>query len=581
MKNLIFLMAMAVLLQACQATPSPKPQDDTPEPGPLTSEEPAASGPEAALAESPSLSGEVLYYLLAAEIALQRNRMDVAVEGYSKAAEVTGDVRIAERATRIAVYARNDERALQSAQKWVQLDPTSAEARQVLAALLVRTGRGEEALAHFEALLALGNGDAERQRYMLITSLLSKERDKQAALDVMQKLVAERQDNPDAQYALAHLALLVESLELAEQAIERALVLRPDWSDAHLLRANILHRQGKTTRLIRLLKERLDAEPGDVQVRLFLARKLVDEKQFAEARRQFDAVLDRAPGHTDALYAQGLLALQQGDYRQARTSFKQLIAQKQRVNEARYYLGQTAELQDKPALALDYYGMISGGDHYIDARIRAASILAKKEGLTVAREYLQNTRSDNLDTELRLYLAEGQLLVDAREYEEAYKLYNVALEQMPDNIRLLYARSLVAEKLDRLDETIADLQRILASEPNNVEALNALGYTLVDATERIDEGYGYIQRAYKIKPDDPAIIDSLGWAYYRKGEYVQALAYLQRAFDILKDPEIAAHLGEVLWVTGRRDDARKVWDEALRDAPEHRVLRDVIERFTQ
>ncbi|MFO8023731.1 MAG: tetratricopeptide repeat protein [Pseudomonadota bacterium] len=548
----------------------------------MTSESATPGETPAPVAELPdTLSGEVLYYLLAAEIALQRNRMDVAVEGYSKAAEATNDVRVAERAARIAVYARDNERALQSAQKWVQLAPDNAEARQVLAALLVRTGNGEAALPHFEALLNLGNSDKERQRYMLITSLLGKEKDKQAALEVMQELVDGRQDNPDAQYALAHLALVVDNLDVAEQAIERALTLSPDWSDAHLLRANVLHRQGETGRLFTLLRERLDAAPDDVPLRLFLARKLVDEQQFEAAREQFDEVLKREPGHTDALYARGLLALQMGDYAQAEASLKQLIAQKRRVNEARYYLGQAAELQDKFDLALDYYAMIERGEHYVDARIRAAGILAKQDSLAAAREHLQNTRADNLDTELRLYLAEGELLLNAREYEEAYRLYNVALEQMPDNSKLLYARALVAEKLDRLDETLADLQRIVENEPNNVEALNALGYTLVDATDRIDEGFDYIRRAYKLQPDEPAIIDSMGWAYYRKGEHDKALEYLQRAFDKLQDGEIAAHLGEVLWITGRRDAAREVWDEALREAPEHRLLQDVIERFTR
>lgn len=586
MRNLIFVVCLALLLPACQSTPVPKAPDDTPEPGPLTSE-PAA--PDTAPAESSpevqppaaSLSGEVLYYLLAAEIALQRNRLDVAVEGYSKAAEATDDLRIVERAARISVYARDDQRALQAAEKWVRLDPDNVEARQVLAALLVRTGNGDAAVPHFEAMLALGNGDREARNYMLITSLLSKEQDKQAALGVMDKLVADRRDNPHAQYALAHLALLVDSLDQAEQAIERVLAARPDWSDAHLLRANILHRKGDSKRLIRLLREALQQHPDDVPLRLFLARTLIDEQQLDAARREFSALLRREPEHADALYAQGLLGLQVEDYQQAEASFKRLIAIKQRVNEARYYLGQAAEMQNQPGRALDYYAMIRNGQHYVDARIRAAGILVRQDGLAAAREHLQNTSVDNLDEEQRLYLAEGQLLREAREYDEAYRLYTLALEQMPDNVKLLYARALVAEKLDRLDEAIADLRRIIDNEPDNFEALNALGYTLVDATDRVDEGFAYIRRAYQSKPDDPAVIDSMGWAYYRKGQYGKALEYLQRAFDKLKDGEIAAHLGEVLWVSGRRDAARKVWDEALRDAPEHRLLRDVIERFTQ
>lgn len=582
MKKFIFSMSLAtLLLQACQTpTPPPKAQDDTPEPGPVTSQPQSAKQAERT-ARTESLSGELLYYLLAAEIALQRNQLGVAVEGYSKAAEITNDARIAERATRIAVYARDDQRALQSARHWVELEPDSFEAHQVLAALLVRGGRSDEAVPHFEAVLKLNGKGEEQKRYMLITSLLSKEKDKQAALEVMEKLVAKREDNPDALYALAHLALLVGNLDRAEQAATRALELKPEWSQAHLLRANILHRKGESERLIRLLRETLSDMPDDMQLRMFLARKLVDEKRYAEAREEFSEVLDRQPDNGDARYALGLLGLQMNDIEEAERNFKQMIARKQRVNEARYYLGQAAELQKKFDLALDYYGMIRSGRHYVDARIRTATILARQGQLDAAREHLQNTSAETLDVELRLYLAEGEILRDAREYEEAYRLYSVALQQMPDNTQLLYARALTAEKLDKLEVAISDLQTIVDNEPNNAEALNALGYTLVDETDRIEEGIKLIERAFRLKPDDPAVIDSMGWAYYRKGDYDKALEYLRRAFDMLKDGEIAAHLGEVLWVTGRKDDARRVWQDALRDTPEHQILLNVIQRFTK
>jgi tetratricopeptide (TPR) repeat protein len=584
MKKLIFSMSLAaLLLQACQApAPKPKAQDNTPEQGPVTSQTKPAVEPEAAIPRDESLTGELLYYLLAAEMALHRNQLGVAVQGYARAAEISNDPRIAERATRIAVYARDEQRALQAARKWVRLEPDNSEPHQVLAALLVRSGHGEEALKHFEAVLNLDtNHQEERKRYMLITSLLSKEKDKQTALEVMEKLVAKRRDNPDALYALSYLALLVGNLDKAEQAVEQTLKLRPHWTEAHLLRANILYRKGESERLIRLLREELDDRPDDLQLRMFLARKLIDDKKYNEARDEFAEVLEYHPNNPDALYAMGLLGLQINDVEQAEQSFKQLIAQKQKVDEARYYLGQAAEMQNRPELALDYYAMIKHGRHYVDARIRTASILAKQGDIEAAREYLQNTTADTLDVELRLYLAEGQILREAREYGEAYKLYSVALQQMPDNTQLLYARALTAEKLDRLDVTIKDLQTIIEQEPNNAEALNALGYSLVDATDRIDEGINYIKRAFQLKPDDPAIVDSMGWAYYRKGDYDKALSYLRKAFNMLKDGEIAAHLGEVLWVSGRKDDARKVWEDALRDTPKHQILLNVIQRFTE
>jgi tetratricopeptide (TPR) repeat protein len=221
------------------------------------------------------------------------------------------------------------------------------------------------------------------------------------------------------------------------------------------------------------------------------------------------------------------------------------------------------------------------GNNYIDAQIRIAALLAVEGDIDAARAHLQNISAPTLDVELRLFLAEGEILRNVNKYQDAYDVYSMALQQMPDNSQLLYARALTAEKLGRIDEAIGDLEQIVKNEPNNAEALNALGYTLVDLTHRIPEGQQHIEKALKLKPNDPAILDSMGWAYYRLGQHKKALQYLQQAFDKLKDPEIAAHLGEVLWVLGNKDQARQIWDEALRETPKDKVLLNVIERFVQ
>ncbi len=580
MKKHIFTVSLtAFLLQACQTTPlPPKGADDTPQPGSVTSQPAVEAQTTPNNQDSPpGMTGELLYYMLASEIALQRNQFDVAAQGYGRAAQLSRDARVAERATRIAVYTRDDQQALQSARLWVQLEPGNIEAHQVVAALLVRTRQTELALPHFEALLSL-DSQAEYKRYMLITSLLSKEKDKQAALEVMEKLVEQRQNNPDALYALAHLAMLVGNLQRAGEAIDQTLVLKPDWIEAHLLRANILHRTGESEKLIALLREALQRH-DDIQLRLFLARKLVDEKQFEAARKEFAHVLRQDPRHVDALYAMGLLGLQVNNISDAERNFETLVSLGERVDEARYYLGQAKEIRKQFSKARDYYTRIKSGRFYVDAQIRVASILAKQGKIDAAREHLQNVSADTMDVELQLYLAEGEILRDARQYDEAFRLYSMALQQMPDNTQLLYARALTAEKLDRLDVTLKDLRQIITNEPNNAEALNALGYTLVDQTDRLAEGTALIERALKLKPEDAAIIDSMGWAYYRAGNYDKALTYLRRAFEMLKDGEIAAHLGEVLWVKGDQAAARRIWEDALRDTPEHQVLRNVIQRF--
>ena len=207
--------------------------------------------------------------------------------------------------------------------------------------------------------------------------------------------------------------------------------------------------------------------------------------------------------------------------------------------------------------------------------------MAKAGNLDAARKRLHNIEATSATVKLRLYLAEGDLLRSTNHDQKAFELYSDALLKMPGNSQLLYARALTAEKLEHLDVALQDLKTIVKHEPNNVQALNALGYTLADRTKRYKEALKYIEAAYKLNSTDPAIIDSLGWVYYRMGNHEKALQYLQQAFALLKDPEIGAHLGEVLWVMGKQQQARKVWDEALQTQPQHKALRDVIKRFTK
>ena len=583
---------LTLLLLAITACTTPPAQDNTLEPAPETKPAAEKTPPPATTdkadkqAKSPApavdqeLSGELLYYLLSAEIAGQRGRLDVAVPFYLKAAQLSRDPDIVERATRVAVYARDEKSALAAAELWVELQPNNVEAHQVTAALLMRKGEVDAALPHLEQVL---NADPQNghNSYLLITSLLSKEQDKQAALEAMEKLLATRRHDPEALYAYAHLAMLVGSLDKADKAINEALEVRPAWSDAHILRANILLRQGQNERVLSLLQEILETYPDDLAIRLFYARRLVDERRYEQAREQFRVLLDYKPDAPEALFAMGLLNLQTQRPADAQRNFERLVELGQRVNEAHYYLGQAAEMQGDTEAAMKYYSEIREGSNYIDAQIRIAALLAMRGDIDAARAHLQNISAPTLDVELRLFLAEGEILRNAGKYAEAYDVYSMALQQMPDNSQLLYARALTAEKMGRIKEAIGDLELIVKNEPTNAEALNALGYTLVDLTPRIAEGKQYIEKALKLKPGDPAILDSMGWTYYRLGQHQKALQYLQQAFDKLKDPEIAAHLGEVLWVMGNKEKARQIWDEALRETPKDKVLLNVIERFVQ
>jgi len=524
----------------------------------------------------------LLERLLVAEIAGQRGQLDLAVQNYVEAAQISQSAEIAERAARVAIYARDNNNALIAARLWLELDSSSLDAHQVLAALLVRKGRTDEALQHFEVVIADGDKD-EHKGYLLITSLLSKEQDKQAALAVMEKLVAKRQKNIHALYAYAHLALLVGEYKKSEQAIEKAIKIEPDWAKAHILLVNILSRQGRDKESLQILQSVLDKNPDDYSLRLFYARKLVDVRRLKDARDEFLKLVDNPDQDAsgDALYALGLISLQINEDKAATSYFKKLLGRGKRLNEANYYLGQLAEQEEQYKEAVQFYSSVRFGEHKVEANIRIAVLIAHEGKVEEARQRLHAIEAKSGDIELRLYLAEGEILRDNKQDIEAFDLYTEALAELPDNTELLYARALTAERIDRLDVAIQDLREIVLRQPANARALNALGFTLVDRTDNIDEGVSLIERAYKIDSKDAAILDSMGWAYYRQGRHSEALGYLHQAFKKNKDGEIAAHLGEVMWVSGNKAGARDVWDAALQETPSHKILLDVIKRFTE
>lgn len=526
------------------------------------------------------LSGEVFYYLLSAEIAAQRGQVALAAALYTKAATITRDPRVAQQATRTAYYARDDRRAIAAAKLWYELEPKNIEARQVLAALLVRSGEMEAATEHFEYVLNNGK-QSERQRFMLITSLLSKEKDKNTALAVMQKLIAKRKNNPHALYAYSQLAYLVGNLDDALATIQKVIKLQPEWTEAYILQSNIFVRKGNKAHAIEVLRQTVEEQPDNNNLRMFYARNLVDAKQFGEAVKQFSELTDDDKLKHEARYALGLLKLQMNKPKEAIEYFSQLLESGKRVIEAQYYLAQSYEFQNKLDKAVQAYNKVRNNQYSFEAELRIALILAKQGQIKEARLRLQNMSPDSLDKELRVYLTEGEILNSAKQYEDALDLYNEALSQLPDNNRLLYARALTAEKVGQVDLAIKDLENIVKREPENAQALNALGYTLVDKTKHHKRGLELIKKAIKLEPDDAAIHDSMGWAYYRLGQYDESLKYLKKAFAKLKDAEIAAHLGEVLWVAGEREAAQKIWNSALQQTPNDDLLLNVMQKFTE
>ena len=337
-------------------------------------------------------------------------------------------------------------------------------------------------------------------------------------------------------------------------------------------------RAGRPDAALASLESLLEQDPQDYDLRLRYAQALLSQSRGQAALAQFEKLLETRPNDSGVLYAAGLLSLEAGDTEAARRHLRRLLAVGERREAARYYLGRVAEAEGEPDEALKWYRQVSG-ELRDDAQLRVATVLAQRGHLQQARDHLESLRRQNPELYGPTHVVEGDLLRNAGRLEESHEVLSRALEERSEDADLLYGRAMTAIALDRIDQAVADLRRILDNDPDNAQVLNALGYTLVDSTGRVDEGAELISRAFELSPDDPAIIDSMGWAAFRQGRPEEALGYLQQAHVMVDDPEIAAHLGEVLWTLGERERARRIWQEALEAAPDHPILRRTMDRL--
>jgi tetratricopeptide (TPR) repeat protein len=569
----------ALLLVGACATPPPA-AEKTAAPEPAAAPAAVRPAPQRPAVE---LTGELLYRIMLAEIAGQRGQLDIALATYLDLARETRDVKVAERATRIAVYARDNDAAAEAAAIWAELDPASPDAHQVLAVMALRRGDQDQALAHLEAMLDHAPGSLD-EMLLLIANLLGREKDTALVLGLMEKLVATRQESPEALYAFAHVVARAGDLERASGLLEQALALEPDDQNLLLTYVSVLQRQNRADaalgRLEQALGTRQRRNEDDFDLRMAYARLLADARRFDDARAQFSLLAQAQPDSAEVLFALGLLDLQANRVAEAELYFRRLVNTDERGDDASYYLGRIAEERGDYAQANVWYLGVQGGDNYFDAQVRLGLILAKQDRLEEARTHLRSVRTRNAQERALLAQAEGELLAEQRRYDEAMQVFDQALAG-GYNADLLYARAMLAEKMDRLDILERDLRRILERDPDNAQALNALGYTLADRTTRYDEAYGYIRRALDISPSDFYILDSMGWVLYRMGRLDEAEQYLRKALLLRRDPEVAAHLGEVLWVKGDRVGANEVWSTALRETPDDDRLLDVIKRFKE
>ncbi len=527
---------------------------------------------------SVELTSDIMYKLMMAEVALQRGQPEIAVPALLDLARETRDPRIAQRATEAAWNARYADAAVEAAGIWLKAEPKNQRARQVLAAMLASQQKLDAARGHFEQWLASDPANVP-QSFLELSTMLSRNPDRKAVLDLLRSLAKPYPKVPEARLAVAQAAWNAGNDQLALDESAAALKLKPDLEIAALFHAQALQKRSNEEALA-FLGDYLKAHPSAKDVRLNYARLLVTLKRYPEARKQFEALVEQFPQNGDVTMAVALLAIQAGDYDAAEAQLKRSLEHGYgEPDVARVYLGQIAEERKRYDEALKWFSDVQPGEHYLGAQTRYAGVLAKQGKIAEARKHLQRIAEQNPEQRVALTQAEAQLLRDANQYKDAFDLLGNALAKSPNNPELLYEHAMAAEKIDRIDILEASLRKLIEVKPDNADAYNALGYTLADRNQRLPEARDLIEKALKLSPDNAYIIDSMGWVLFRMGQNQQALEHLRRAYSLRPDAEIAAHLGEVLWADGQQDEARKIWVQALKENDKNEQLTSTVKRL--
>lgn len=573
----MLIVVLTTIISGCATGPSSTRQDEA---------EPAISNhtlikTDANDARYDDIS-ELMYEVLTGELAGKLGDLESSKQAYSRASELSDDPKVIERAMRIAIFAKDWPLALKIAHRWSDSLDGNIEAQQVLGILYLRQGDVDSSAKHFSAVMDAA-ADSPSQGYSIVAATLARVDEVETSIELMDRLVAKNFTNPYGHLSYANLAMKAKKYQLAVDQSELALGFKPDLSEARVLRARALSLIGDHEAAFLEMQTLVDADPQNFDLRLGYARMLLQAEQFTDAGKQFEELLEQKPKDPDITYMLGLTYVQAEDYSKSKQYFQALVEDNRRLDESNYYLARISEELGETEKAVAYYQDVAYGGLYLDAAVRLAELYVKENGLTAARQHLNDVRGrvDQPEDVIRLFLAEGHILHKQDQYDQAYDLYSQGLLEFPRHSDLLYARALTAENIDRVDLLESDLLIILQEDPDHANALNALGYTLADRGLRIDEAQKYVERAYELKPNDPAVMDSMGWIQFRKGNYAEAENYLRKALNLMDDAEIIGHLSELLWAQGNYEEARNLLREAMDRHPEDSYIEKLIKQFSE
>jgi tetratricopeptide (TPR) repeat protein len=558
------------------------------------------------------LTAATLFKLMMSEIASQRGSADASYATELKLARETRDPRIARRATEFAVQARQPASAVEAARLWTEISPESRVAADTYLTLLVLSGRFDEAEPLLEAKIA--NAPSKSQALAQVYGLLAQSQNRPQTYALMRKLAGAYPSLPEGHMVVAQAAQAAGEKAAAIDEARTAVRLQPDSESATIMLAQF-QQFDAPAEADAALSAFIARNPKSVPMRLSYARFLNGEKRYDDAAAQLARVRKDAGNVPETMYTLGLLAYQANRPKDSEAYFKRFIELRtppkkagkaapvpaadaddsdddssdtatdestgpgRGPDRAYLYLAQIAEDAKDYPKALDWLDKVGSGNDFATARIRRALILARQGKLDVARAELRALPAGTPAQATQLTLAEAQILRDADQNQAAFDFLGSAIEKTPNNPDLLYDYGMTAEKLGRIEILESAMRSVIRARPDNAQAYNALGYTLADRNERLDEAKALIEKANALAPDDASILDSLGWVQYRLGNNGDALRSLERAYKLRNDAEIGVHLGEVLWVSGRQADAEKAWREASAKEPQNAVLQQTLSRF--
>ncbi len=571
----LFLAITLVFLSGCASSPEkPDALEELVEPVKIAEPKEKAQASE----EKTAIEPDVMYMLMAAELAGQRGQYAIALQGYMEAAKRVKDPRFAERAAKIAMYMKDGHKTDEAVSLWLRQEPESSTARKIAALSALRTGNKQAAADHLNTVLKVDPAGFEKTALELAT-VMQNDGKAEFFYEVLDVLAVKNPDQAVVYFVQSLLAMEIKNIELAEKKVQQALNIQPDWDRALIFQAQIAVFSGDLTKAKTLLRNAAIKYPENDKLKKLLAQVLIKAAEYEAAAEVYQGVVLANPKDAESQIALALVYLQLDRDGKAEDIFKQLLGQHEWQNQAGFYLGKIEEKRGHTQKAVAWFDKVTDGPLVFESGLSAVSLLVKDKQFDEADTRLSLLSSRFPKQKLRIILMQAGLYGQQEQYEKGFKLLTDALAVQPEQRDLLYTRALMAERIDKQDVLEADLKKILAKNPDDAEALNALGYSLLDNADRYIDAEKYLQQALKLQPNEAVIMDSFGWLQFKLGKIEQALTYLERAYAKQQESEIAAHLAEVLWALGRKEEARKIFNTAIKKAPEDEYLLNFQKRI--